>query len=203
MFVLLPLWVMWATEERPRATRPSAARERLLDTAGRLFYAEGIRGVGVERVLAEANVTRSTFYNHFPGKEDLVVAYLQAAHERDRALMATVTAPDLDPRARLTLLVTNAVQRMLHEGHRGCPFTNAAVEFPDPTSRIHQVVLAYRAWFLELAADVFAAARHPDPEHAARGLLMLRDGAATAGYLEDAEATREHYLRAAEAVIAS
>ena len=54
----------------------SAPRDRLVETASRLFYAEGIKGVGVDRILAEAGVTRATMYRHFAGKEALVVAYL-------------------------------------------------------------------------------------------------------------------------------
>ena len=63
-------------------TRPSEARSRLLNTATRLFYAEGIHSVGIDRIIAEAKVTRATFYRHFPGKEDLVLAYLQSAKGR-------------------------------------------------------------------------------------------------------------------------
>ena len=62
-----------ATPSRPRT---SEARERLLRTAAGLFYREGIHAVGVDRVLAEAEVTRATMYRHFPGKEALVAAYL-------------------------------------------------------------------------------------------------------------------------------
>ena len=56
--------------------RPSAARERILDTATRLFYAKGIRAVGVDLIIAESGVAKATFYKHFPAKDDLVVAYL-------------------------------------------------------------------------------------------------------------------------------
>ena len=55
---------------------PSAARERILDTAFRLFYAHGIRAVGVDLIIAESGVAKATFYKHFPAKDDLVVAYL-------------------------------------------------------------------------------------------------------------------------------
>jgi AcrR family transcriptional regulator len=57
-------------------TRPSAARQRILDTAFRLFYAHGIRAVGVDRIIAESGAAKATFYKYFPAKDDLVVAYL-------------------------------------------------------------------------------------------------------------------------------
>ena len=56
--------------------QPSEARTRLLNTATRLFYTEGIHAVGIDRIVAEAQVTRATLYRHFPGKEELVLAYL-------------------------------------------------------------------------------------------------------------------------------
>ena len=55
---------------------PSPARDRILDTAFRLFYARGIRAVGVDLIIAESDVAKATFYKHFPAKDDLVVAYL-------------------------------------------------------------------------------------------------------------------------------
>ena len=57
-------------------TRPSAARERILATAFSLFYAKGIRAVGIDLIIAESGVAKATFYKHFPAKDDLVVAYL-------------------------------------------------------------------------------------------------------------------------------
>src|SRR6202000_2997959 len=72
--------------------RPSEARLRLLTTATRIFYAEGIHSVGVDRIIAEAKVTRATLYRHFPGKEALVVAYLQAADQAIRSQVEEVIA---------------------------------------------------------------------------------------------------------------
>ena len=62
--------------EPATGVRPSAARERILDAAFALFYSRGIRGVGVDLIIAESGVAKATFYKHFPSKDDLVVAYL-------------------------------------------------------------------------------------------------------------------------------
>ncbi len=67
---------MLSMASRTTPSGASAARERLLRTASDLFYREGIHAVGVDRIVAEAGVTRATFYRHFPSKEDLVEAYL-------------------------------------------------------------------------------------------------------------------------------
>ncbi|WP_405433522.1 helix-turn-helix domain-containing protein [Micromonospora sp. NBC_00617] len=66
--------------------RPSKARLRLPRTATRIFYTEGIHSVGVDRIIAEAKVTRATFYRHFPSKDDLILAYLRAVHQLERGV---------------------------------------------------------------------------------------------------------------------
>ena len=70
-----------AKTQTPTPKRPSAARTRLIDSATRLFYEEGIHAVGVDRIIDEAAVTRATLYNQFGGKENLVLAYLRNEDE--------------------------------------------------------------------------------------------------------------------------
>src|SRR5690349_3891843 len=78
-------------------SRPSEARLRLLGTATRIFYAEGIHAVGIDRLVAEAKVTRATFYRHFPSKEDLVLTYLRNVHEMERAAVDAAIAGNPSP----------------------------------------------------------------------------------------------------------
>ena len=187
--------------------RTSEARERLLRTASALFYAEGLRGVGVDRVVAEASVTRATFYRHFPGKEDLVVAYLQAADQalRDQAGEVRADASAGNWLRRVTSLVGGS---LCAAGFRGCAFINAAAEYPDPASPVRQAVRAHRDWLEDSVRTAFAAVDHPDPAEAARHWVVLRDGAMVGGYLADAaqaQAVLESSVRAllAEAPAAS
>ncbi|BBA98513.1 putative transcriptional regulator [Actinacidiphila reveromycinica] len=74
-----------ASEQAGGGRRTSAARARLLGTATRIFYTEGIHSVGVDRIIAEAQVTRATLYRHFTGKEELVLAYIDQADQGMRA----------------------------------------------------------------------------------------------------------------------
>ena len=71
---------------RTKAT--SDARQRILETADRLFYAEGVRAVGIDRIIAESGVAKVTLYAHFPSKDDLILAVLQYREERFMALFA-------------------------------------------------------------------------------------------------------------------
>src|SRR4051794_41069474 len=89
------------------SAKPSAARARLLATADRLFYGQGIRAVSVDQLVAEAEVTRVTFYKHFASKDDLIVAYLAGRLQADREQLAAFreTHP-ADPRAVLGALAS-------------------------------------------------------------------------------------------------
>ena len=173
----------------------SAARERLLDTAARIFYAEGINTVGVSRIVDEARVTLATFYRHFPSKQDLVLAYLQSVHDDfvGRAAAAEETAED--PSDVLRSIGHNITAQLLEPGFRGCAFINAASEFEDPDGPVMRAVLTHRAWFHDLVRDTFASAGHPRPDLAASRYVMLRDGATTAGHLGDPSQARDAFDR--------
>jgi AcrR family transcriptional regulator len=174
----------------------SAARERLLDTAARIFYAEGINTVGVNRIIEAAGVTLATFYRHFPSKQHLILAYLQRVHDDYASRAAAAQEAAKDPGDMLKLIGNNITAQLLEPGFRGCPFINAASEFEDPDGPVLRAVLAHRAWFYALVRDAFASAGHPQPDTAARHYVMLRDGATTAGHLGDPSQARDTFERA-------
>jgi AcrR family transcriptional regulator len=181
--------------------RPSAARERLLDTATALFYSVGIHSVGVDRIVGQAQVTRATFYRHFPGKEDLVAAYLQRIHQRVRAdhEMAASSgrpAPDV-----LREIGERIVEEIRAPGFRGCAFLNAAAEFPEADHPVHQAVLAHREWFLALITDLFAQTFHAPGDGTGRHFVMLRDGVMAAGYLGDPIVAGETFRRGIDGLL--
>jgi AcrR family transcriptional regulator len=184
--------------------RPSQARERLLRTASGLFYREGVRGVGVDRVIAEAAVTRATFYRHFPGKEALVVAYLEGV---DRAVREQVQARQTERTTTagswLLQLTEMTGQQLCSSDFRGCPFINAAAEYADPASPVRQVVLAHRRWLQTTVAAALREAGHPDPDEAGRRWTALRDGAMVAGYLDDAAVAQATLMAGARDLLAA
>lgn len=177
----------------------SPARERLLGTASALFYAEGIRAVGVDRVIGAAEVTRATFYRHFPSKDDLVVAYLSGVDAAVRAVAGA--APE--GAARLRAVVGEMGERLCTRDFRGCAFLNAAAEFPDRESPVHRAVAEHRAWLTAMFTRELGVAGHPDPAAAAAHLLMLRDGAMVAGYLADADVARATLRRGLDDILAA
>ncbi len=86
-------------------------------------------------------------------------------------------------------------------GFRGCPFINAAAEFPDPDSLVHKAVTEHRSWFRSMVVDLLTRAGLADPEGATRTTILLRDGAMVGGYLEDAATTRAALVEAVDAVL--
>jgi AcrR family transcriptional regulator len=164
-------------------------RERLLQTASRLFYAEGIHSVGVDRLVTEAGVTRATFYRHFPTKEALVEEYLRST---DAWLRSTVgnAFTELDPEQELEALLDLIDARTSAPDFRGCQFINAAAEFPAAQHPVHVAVNAHRAWFQRTASDLAARLGHPSPERAGEMMVLLHDGALVASELDDPDAVR-------------
>ena len=174
--------------------RASEPRERLLRTATELFYREGIHSVGVDRILAEAGVTRATMYRHFKGKEELVEAYLAAEDQTIRGYFAAAdgAGPDAD---MLELVIDGIAEDIARYHTRGCPFINAAAEYPDPDSRIRQLIAEHRTWFR--TALEHAAAGRDQPAEIAASLALLRDAALVGGYLDGIEHTKPAFVRAA------
>lgn len=180
----------------------SKARERLLATASRLFYAEGIRGVGVDRVMAEADVARGTFYRYFEGKDDLARAYLAARDQHIRAGLVAGKEAAADAKSFLEAVARGISEEMCREGFRGCPFINAAAEYPDQNSAVHQAVLAYREHFHEALESAFQQAGAADPQRAADEMAALRDGAMVAAYLGDPRRAGDTLVHGVAALLA-
>jgi AcrR family transcriptional regulator len=193
---------MSPTAANPTEPRASVARDRLLEAASAVFYAEGVHAVGVDRLIAEAGITRATFYRHFPSKEDLVLAYVLRQDQaiRDRLAHAEEHVPE--PIAQLQAVVDGVGDQLVGKGFRGCPFINIAAEYPDPDGPVRRAIDDHRVWFHNTLVTLLTASGHGDPVFAADLLVMLRDGGQAGGYLGDAGLVRETFLRAAAGVLA-
>jgi AcrR family transcriptional regulator len=133
-----------------RTRETSEARQRLLETADRLFYQQGIRAVGIDRIIAEAGVAKMTFYKHFPSKDDLILAVLKRQEESVLAFFRSAMDRH-SKKAKNPLLAFFAALKDLFEssGFRGCPFQNAAVELADPTHPCTEFVRGHKQRFSE------------------------------------------------------
>jgi AcrR family transcriptional regulator len=125
---------------------PKTGRERLVAAAIELFYRRGFSAVGVDQVIATAGVTKTTFYKHFEGKDDLMVAAVQRRDEWElQAWGRAVRNLAGDDLRRQPLAMLDVMDAWFNDADfRGCMFTNTAVEFPNPHDPIHQAAAAHK-----------------------------------------------------------
>ncbi len=135
------------------------AKGRILATANDLFYEDGIRNVGVDRIISASSVTKATFYKHYRAKDNLIVEYVTARHLAVRENMNAIIARSPGAEAAVRALVAEIVDEIGRQGFRGCPFINAAAEFPDVNHPVRQIVTAHREWYTELLAGLMRDAR--------------------------------------------
>jgi AcrR family transcriptional regulator len=182
------------------ATAPRAAGDRILDTASGLFYARGLRAVGVDTIIAESGVAKATFYKHFPAKDDLIVAYLDrvdgiwTGQLRDAAAAAGPAPAD-----QLVGLFDALGTACRRDGYRGCAFINAAAEAA-PGTPAHDRTVAHKQRVLSWLRDLAEEAGAEKPDRLARALALLLDGALASGAL-DADPEAAEVARATAAAL--
>ncbi len=160
------------------------ARERILDTAFRLFYAHGPRGVGVDTVIAESGVAKATLYKHFPRKDDLVLAYLDKVDQTwFGQLRAAARSAGDHPRDQMVGMFDALTSACRRDGYHGCAFINTAAE-SDPGSQVHARTVEHKSVIRAWVSDLARRAHADDPDLLARQLTVLLDGGLSAGVLD-------------------
>ena len=153
-----------------------AMQQRILDTAGRLFYGQGIRAVGVDTIAAEIGISKRTLYNYFPSKDELILAYLSRRFLEHR--------PSERPLLEQILRQFDWLERWFAtDTFRGCPFVNAVAELSDATHPGTRLAVAYkerrRLWLRDALAQLNVA----DPDTLATQLAILIEGAIIAALM--------------------
>jgi AcrR family transcriptional regulator len=149
--------------------------DQIVTAAGALFYREGIRAVGIDRIIEEANVAKATLYRHFPSKDHLVAAYLQARHDRVIRSLHDVVEAATAPRDQIALIFQRLYEKADSPEFRGCAFALAVAEHGD-SERVVSVARTHKA----MVRDIFAATMSrasASPDQAAAHLSLLYEGA--------------------------
>ena len=135
-----------ASELFGRPPPPNAGRERLIATAIDLFYRNGFGAIGIDRVIAAAGVTKTTFYKHFESKDDLMLAAVLRRDEwESQALQQAIRKRvGADPARQLLAMIDVMDEWFNDPNFLGCMFINAAAEFPNPHDPVHQAAAAYK-----------------------------------------------------------
>lgn len=162
----------------PAASTTSATRDRLLDTAAELFYADGITATGVDAVVARSGVSKPTLYRHFGSKAALVAAVLEDRHlRRRRAVVEYAESSAGEPRERLLAIFGWLGAWHRQEGWRGCAFLNAAAEIVGPDDPARDVIARHKHWMHDYLAQLAGEAGLVDADALAYELMLLIDGA--------------------------
>ena len=154
-----------------KTAEKSDPRQRILAVADQLFYVEGVRATGTEKIMSVAEVAKATFYRHFESKDALVLAYLE---NRDRALWDYLSKPT--PPKDLREALTKFEQMANRPEIVGCPFLRIASEFPDTSHPFHRIAIEHQNKIVDYLTELlepFAI----DKGAAAAALLSIIDGA--------------------------
>jgi AcrR family transcriptional regulator len=153
-------------------------RDRILETADELFYTRGLHAVGIDEIVARSGTAKTTLYAHFPSKDDLIASYLQRRSEEWRQHMeAELARRDGTAVERIDAVFTILAEGCATPDFRGCPFINAAAEYPDPGHPGRVVADAHRQWVRDLLAGLAGEAGIAEPEALAGRLSLLYDAA--------------------------
>lgn len=156
------------------------AAEKILSAASRLFYAYGLHAIGVERIAAEAGVTKKTIYDRFGSKEELELAYLRRREDQWRAALRAHLDSHAEPGISRVLAVFDAADAWYTgRSTKGCSAVNARAEMgPDPLDqRISCEVTEQKVWMLERFRSLCEEAGLDRSEELSRQLLLLLEGA--------------------------
>jgi AcrR family transcriptional regulator len=182
-------------------TPRTPARDQLLDTAARLFYARGFQAVGVDEIVAESGVAKMTLYRHFPAKDDLIVAYLKRSTDAFSDWLESALARADTPREQLVAVFTALAELTQSDACLGCTFQVSAAEFPDPTHPAHRIAVDHKRGVRSRFAELAKEAGLREPTVLADQLLLLMDGAWVAARMFRRQSPARHVADAAEILI--
>jgi AcrR family transcriptional regulator len=157
--------------------KETSARERIMETAQRLFYRDGFRAVGIDTIVAEAGVAKMSLYRHFPSKDDLIVAYLEESNRQYWEWLDGAVADIEDPIDKLVGMFEAIEKLSTNPECLGCTFQGTAAEFPDRHHPGHEVALAHKRSVRDRFAELAREGGLAHSERLADQLLLLMDGA--------------------------
>jgi AcrR family transcriptional regulator len=163
---------------KPSRTEPvSAARQRILETAGRLFYQEGLRATGIDRIIAESGVAKMSFYRHFPSKADLIAAFLKARHETWMDWFTREVDARIGKSGKGLEVVADVLGQWFREPtFRGCAFINTLAESGSSCGEECRIAIEHKrqlAVYLESLTKRLGLAR---PRQVAEAAMIVIEG---------------------------
>jgi AcrR family transcriptional regulator len=145
-------------------------RERILETADRLFYGQGIRAVGVDTIAAEIGISKRTLYNYFPSKDELILAYLSRR-------FVPINISEQPPLEQILRVFDWLERWFATDTFRGCPLVNAVAELADTTHPGTKLAVAFKEQRRIHVRDLLVELKVADPDGLATQVAILAEGA--------------------------
>ncbi|BCH22008.1 TetR family transcriptional regulator [Mesorhizobium sp. L-8-10] len=179
-------------------------RERILETASSLFYQRGVRAVGVDLVVEEAGVAKTSLYRHFGTKDDLVAAFLAREDEDFWGTWDRVAQIHKDDaRAELDAQLEWIGERVGRPNYRGCPQINVAAEFPEADHPARKVAAAHKREMRSRLKGIAERLGTDRPDELAGQLALLVNGAFVSSQMLEAGEAVPLLLQTASVLIAA
>lgn len=162
------------------ASKSGEPKQRILRTADRLFYQQGYLATGVNQIIAEAQVAKASFYQHFPSKEDLAIAYLNQRSENLLRRVQQTVESQPDPKQKIFALFSLLHTFAEQTNFRGCAFLNMASEFPDRNSHVRDIIVQHKTALRNYIETLMQAALPHEPEETVKAkaitIFLLVEG---------------------------
>jgi AcrR family transcriptional regulator len=163
----------------------SDVRQRILETADRLFYQHGLRAVGIDRIIAEADVAKMSLYKHFPSKDELILEVLQYREVQILEFFrAAMERHEKRMKSKLRAFFATLKDWFMSPGFRGCAFQNACVELADPNHPGTRFVREHKQRFQAFVAGIIEESLGKGPAKVAPAVSLLVEGAIVTAVIE-------------------
>lgn len=153
-------------------------RAELLDKALKVFYRNGFHATGMDMLVRETGISKTSIYKHFRTKEELILAVLRLRDENFRNWLFRRTEHFAETPAGQLLAIFDALREWVAEpGFRGCMFIKASAEYQDPGDPIHVQAAEHKRLLQDWATGLAARAGARDPALLASQIMLLKEGA--------------------------
>src|SRR5271163_2834828 len=157
--------------------QPVNARERIVETALKLFYRDGIRATGIDKIIAESGVAKMSFYRHFPSKADLISEFLRKRHENWMTWFTAAVTKKLEKRGSSLEVIADVLGEWFDEpDFRGCAFINTISEIPDYEAEQNQIVREHKAQLESFIHRIAAQLELHAPAKVAATTMIIIEG---------------------------
>ncbi len=193
---------MSGSEDRSGTNGPSSVRDRILTTASELFYRNAVRAVGIDWIVKESRIAKTSLYRHFQTKDALVAAFLEA-EDRDfwRQWDSVHSRHRDDAGAELAAHIEWMGARLRRPGYRGCPQLNVAAEFADPQHPARLVARAHKSEMRQRLVSIAERLGFVRAEEVGAQLALVVDGAFMSATHGDGECTAATFRGTVEALL--